>query len=384
MRIEELYLDGFGHFHQRTIGPVTGPVTVFYGPNEAGKSTTLAFIRAILFGFPARFNSHYPPLSGGRHGGRIALRDDGGDPYQVERYAGTRGGLSVATSEGRASNADALMQRLTGNSTPDMFRNVFAFSLDELQIAASLNDSNGAIYSAGQGAPGLPALRKSLSDHKGQIYLNRGANQEVPRLLSALREVDGQLRSVEGNAGRYGFLTSRREEIGRELQESDAELAHLASQRGEIQRLLDGWEDWLSFSDCEEQLRDLPMFAEFPEDAIARLESLEGQIQLAKEARDEIAIQLRRLGEAAEATIDDEDLLYDAARIETIRRDRNRFDSAVKDLPERKAELGALESELQDRLRDLGPEWDEDRLQGFDASLAFRQEVEQAKDASRG
>ena len=66
MRIQELYLDGFGHFHQRSIGPLSGPVTVFYGPNEAGKSTTLAFIRAILFGFPARFNSHYPrwPVGG--------------------------------------------------------------------------------------------------------------------------------------------------------------------------------------------------------------------------------------------------------------------------------------------------------------------------------
>ena len=380
MRVEELYLEGFGHFHQRTIGPVSGPVTVFYGPNEAGKSTTLAFIRAILFGFPARFNSHYPPLSGGRHGGRIALRDDAGDPYQVERYAGTRGGLSVTVSGGPVSNADALMQRLTGNATPDMFRNVFAFSLDELQIAASLNDSNGAIYSAGQGAPGLPALRKTLSDHKGQIYLNRGTNQEVPRLLNALKDVHTQLRAVEGNAGRFGQLTARRSEITQELDKADAELSRLASQRGEIQKLLDGWEDWLSFSDCEEQLRDLPEFAEFPEDAIARLENLEGQIRLAKEAREEIAIQLRRLEEAAEATIDDEDLLYDAARIETIRRDRNRFDSAVKDLPERRAELGALESELQDRLRDLGPEWGEGRLQEFDASLAFRQEVEQAKD----
>ena len=167
MRIEELYLDGFGHFHQRTMGPVTGPVTVFCGPNEAGKSTTLAFIRAILFGFPARFNSHYPPLAGGRHGGRITVSDNAGDVYGVERYAGARGGLSIATSNGPASNTEALLQRLTGNATPDLFRNVFAFSLDELQAAASLNDSSGVIYSAGQGAPGLPTLRKSLGDQKG-------------------------------------------------------------------------------------------------------------------------------------------------------------------------------------------------------------------------
>ena len=71
MRLEELYLDGFGRFHQQTIG-ISEPVTVFYGPNEAGKSTLLAFVRAILFGFPTRGRTeHYPPLAGGRHGGRI-------------------------------------------------------------------------------------------------------------------------------------------------------------------------------------------------------------------------------------------------------------------------------------------------------------------------
>jgi uncharacterized protein YhaN len=52
MRLEELFLDGFGHFHQRTFSPAGRPVTVFHGPNEAGKSTLLAFIRTILFGFP--------------------------------------------------------------------------------------------------------------------------------------------------------------------------------------------------------------------------------------------------------------------------------------------------------------------------------------------
>ena len=53
----------------------------------------------------------------------------------------------------------------------------------------------------------------------------------------------------------------------------------------------------------------------------------------------------------------------------------------VKDLPERKAELNALESAFQDRLRDLGQDWDESRLQTFDTSMAFRQEVETGKDA---
>ena len=376
MRIEELYLDGFGHFHQRGIGPLSGPVTVFYGPNEAGKSTTLAFIRAVLFGFPARFNSHYPPLTGGRHGGRITVSDSLGSVYGVERYAGARGGLSIATHNGPASNADGLLQRLTGNATPDLFRNVFAFSLDELQAAASLNDSSGVIYSAGQGAPGLPALRKLLSDHKGQIYLSRGNNQRVPNLVKELQAVDAQLRTVEGNAGRYGALTARKSEIGAELQQTDVELERLNAQRAEIQNLLNGWDDWVALSDCEAQLRDIPQYLDFPENPIARLDGLEERARLFREERDEAARQLRRAEEAAAADIPGEDLLYDAASIEAVRRARSSLDNSVRDLPERQGELRGLEADFDRNLADLGHQWDEDELQAFDTSLVVRNQVD--------
>ena len=63
MRIETLYIDGFGHFTQRTFGPFDAPITIFDGENEAGKSTLLAFIRTVLYGFPTRGrNEYYPPF----------------------------------------------------------------------------------------------------------------------------------------------------------------------------------------------------------------------------------------------------------------------------------------------------------------------------------
>ena len=380
MRIEELYLDGFGHFNQHAIGPVSSTVTVFYGPNEAGKSTALAFIRAVLFGFPARFNSHYPPLAGGRHGGRITLRDDAGVVYTVERHAGSRGGLAVATPDGPVSNPSALMQRLTGNATPDLFRNVFAFSLDELQAAASLNDASGAIYSAGQGAPGVPGLLKSLGDHKGEIYRSRGTNQEVPRLVTALRDIDSQLRVIEGNAGRYGALTERKAEIDAGLEEADAELSRLNAQKGDIERLRNGWEDWLALSACESQLQAMPRYVDFPENPIVRLDSLVDRVRQAREDRDETAGQLRQVEEAADAGISGEDLLYDRERIEAIRRDRNRFDAAVRDLPEREGELRGMEADLTGHLADLGHGWNEAELQDFDTSLVVRNQVDSWKE----
>ena len=58
---------------------------------------------------------------------------------------------------------------------------------------------------------------------------------------------------------------------------------------------------------------------------------------------------------------------------------RGRFDDSVRDLPERKAELGALENEMSERFRGLGLGWDEARLEAFDTSLVVRNEAEQWK-----
>ncbi len=376
MRIKELYLDGFGHFRQRSIGPVSGKVIVFYGPNEAGKSTLLAFIRAILFGFPRTFNSHYPPPPGDRHGGRITVLDSTGSDYTIERYAGVRGGLNITAANGQASNPEVLLQRLTGNASPDLFRNVFAFSLDELQAAASLNDSSGAIYSAGQGAPGLPALMKSLKEGKERIYLTRGNNQEIPRLLNALRDVDEQLRYIEGNAGRYGALTARKAAIDLELQDADAELDRISAQRAEIRNLLNGWEDWVALSGCETQLRDMPRYIDFPENPVARLDSLIERAKEAREYRDEAAGQLRRAEEAATTDIPGETLLADEGGIEAIRRARSSFDNSVGDLPERQGELRGLEADFARKMAELGHPWGEAELQAFDTSLVVRNQVD--------
>ena len=188
MKLEELFLDGFGRFHQRAISPVEGRVTVFHGPNEAGKSTLLAFIRTVLFGFPRQGrDDHYPPLVGGRHGGRMRLSEDDGQVYTLERYAGNRGGsIAIRNDAGEPLDPGEFMPRITGGAAPAVFNNVFAFGLDELQQPGLLDDSsvNESIYSAGQGVPGLSAFGQRLNARKRGIFLPTGRAQEIPKLTA--------------------------------------------------------------------------------------------------------------------------------------------------------------------------------------------------------
>ena len=376
MRIQELHIEGFGHFHQRNFDPVSSPVTVYYGPNEAGKSTLLAFVRAILFGFPHRYNQYYPPTIGGRHGGKITVCDSTGASFVVERFAGAKGGLSVTTPQGPASNAETVLQRLTGNATSDLFGNVFAFSLDELQEASSLEDSSGVIYSAGQGTPGLLTLKKNLSERKRLIYLYKGNNQEVPRLLSVLKDLDEKLRAIATHSGRFGELTQRRLEIDDELANAELEIAGLNEQLRKNESQKSGWEDWVALRECESKLEEIPEYAGFPESAVTRLESIEEGIKHARDEYDSVEELLHQAEESANRDILDEDILEDRTSVEVIRRSRGSYDGSKRHLPKRQTELKVLKAELSEALNDLGQDWNEADLEAFNSSLVFRNQVD--------
>jgi len=94
LRIEEIHIDGFGIFHDMTIAPVPPGLSVFRGENEAGKTTLLAFLRHMLFGFPdgRSKENRYPPVRGGKHGGQIVMVSASGDRFVVERHPGHGGG----------------------------------------------------------------------------------------------------------------------------------------------------------------------------------------------------------------------------------------------------------------------------------------------------
>ena len=143
MRIHDFHIGGFGRFADRTVGPLTRPITVFFGPNEAGKSTYLQFIRTILFGFPQRLgNQHYPPLHGGSHGGRMTLTASD-DEYLVKRVQGPRlGPVTVTASTGEILD-EATLARVLGHQSKDVFENIFAFTLDELHSDDLLRGRKG-------------------------------------------------------------------------------------------------------------------------------------------------------------------------------------------------------------------------------------------------
>ncbi len=88
MTINEIYIKNFGKLSSFKLTANDG-VNIIYGPNETGKTTIMAFIKAMLYGAGrAETRRKYEPWNGGKMGGTLVF-ECGGKHYSLSRQFGT-------------------------------------------------------------------------------------------------------------------------------------------------------------------------------------------------------------------------------------------------------------------------------------------------------
>ena len=286
VRIDVLKVEGFGHFSHFELALKPG-LNLLYGPNEAGKSTLLAFIRSMLFGFEKRSRpeQRYEPEEG-TYGGELCL-STGLGPLVVRRRVDRRGKgvLTVGSAEGEELQPARLEEALASVSR-ELFCEVFAFSLDELSTFEKLAEEGGvsrALFAAGlQGARRLPELEKALEKRAGELFAPRGQKPVLNQVLKELEEVKGKLRALEDRPAKYFEERERLESLGRQQEETKALQEQLTRELGRLSRLEAALGDLGELVRPRAELATLPELSTFPSNGALRLEEL---LQRLKEAR---------------------------------------------------------------------------------------------------
>ena len=223
MRLEGIQIQSYGQFNQAQFGPFSNRLSVIHGPNEAGKSTIHAFIRAMLFGFPQNAGQVAAPR---RHGGRLILRGADNQRYVIERYLDTE--VAITTPDGDPAGPDVL-PGLLANVSADLYQSVFAFSIDDLQSIESLPDEavSGCMYAAGLGIERLPETTARFRRQAAEIFQPGGRIQPVARLLRELSAIEQELAAARRTAEGYHLLQRRRAELDLDIQRAELQLAEI-------------------------------------------------------------------------------------------------------------------------------------------------------------
>ena len=213
MRLIRLALERYGAFTDRTVAfRPDARLHVVLGANEAGKSTALAAVTDLLFGFgkttPYAFLHDMPQL---RLGAEIAAAD--GRRLSFRRRKGNSRTLIDAADAPLAD--DALAPYLGGLS-----RTVFcrAFGLDAASLRAGgreMVDVEGevgaSLFAAGSGLRGLTDLQTTLDAEADAIFATRQAKHRT--FYQALERHETARRAIRERGLRAGDWRALNDEI---------------------------------------------------------------------------------------------------------------------------------------------------------------------------
>ena len=381
MRINKLHIDGFGIYRERQF-TTSAPLTVFYGPNEAGKSTLLAFIRTVLYGFPtSNTKQFYPPQSEGEHGGRLVIANDAMDIFVVERHRGPRGGPLVVRSHGsEVSNGALTVEQLVGHQPRNVFEHYLSFNLDELSEVSSkkaktTKDITSQFYTAATGANSLQEAVANLQKRRQNIYTKQGTKKYLTERLNNLTKLDQNLRDIEGQSAEYADLTRQINNLTTSLDTSEEQKQQLEIQLAEVKRYVNSWPLWREIVKLEETLASESQAENFPAEPISRLKSFEDTIKDHQTTVDSLDAEITALTEQAELAITYETLIGESAQCESLIEGKKAHQGACRDLKAREAAVASAKDDVNHALSDVGRDWTEERVKNLDISTPQLEQV---------
>lgn len=226
-------IDGFGKFSDATISFTDG-LNSFCFENGWGKTTIVAFIRAMLYGLPPdRANAkerggraRFRPFSGGAFGGSLEL-EAGGHRYMIKRtFDARRESRDEVTAYMDGKHAPTLEEdfggSITGMDEQSFVRTIYA-ACEDMQtgstgdIQARLNDYMQGGVSAEEAIKRLDAARKKYLADRGNGGLINAQRAVCENIRADIYAAEQQSKRLDGLYGERAVLKAKADKLNAAL-----------------------------------------------------------------------------------------------------------------------------------------------------------------------
>ena len=380
MRFVELNFVAWGPFTEQRLDLSKGEhgLHVVFGPNEAGKSSALRGLRALLFGIPGQTTDNFVHAHQDlRIAGRLCAKDD--RELSFARRKGNKNTLLDADRK-NALGDDALRPFL-GAITAELFATHFGLDHDDLvrggnEILAGHGDVGRSLFSAAVGGPQLREVIEGLDREAAALFSGRAHN---PKVNQALRELGERHRAVRDAVLSVDEWRRQQDALDAAIADRDAVGKRLAAARSEVERLtrlrdllpkLDEWRAQRQRRDALGEVVLLPFdFGEQRTKAFSKRDRAQDDHTKAEQ---EIADRERELA----ALVVEHPLLEAAEEIDALHEALGSHRKADKDSAGILQRKLAAERDAQRLLADIDPKLELVTFDRLRPSLALRARIE--------
>jgi len=359
MRFIEFRMEEFGPFKDLSLSLAGGQegLHLIYGPNEAGKSSTLRGIEQLLFGIPHRKAEatlrlgQQPKLS-------ASLRLSTGEELGVIRRKGQKETLRDA--EDARAVPESELQRFCGNIDRKIFQTMFGLSHQTLveggqELLRGQGEVGQLLFAAGAGLAHLRRVREELHDQAEALFLPRGKKPRINQSLDAIATARKSITEESGKSQEWIDLDAA-------LQEEEKRRGLLVNRWVERSSQIRQWEsvrDALPLAarrqEIEAALRELGDVVRMPDDFRDRFRETRKDRELIKAQIEGIEKEISELTALNHSISVDSEILLQEALVEQIHQDHGSHIKASRDRRSLADRERRLAEEADDLLRQLQP-----------------------------
>jgi uncharacterized protein YhaN len=379
MRLKSLGLKAFGPFTDRTLefNSAAPGLHIIYGPNEAGKSSSLRALKALLYGFapqtPDNFLHNYDQLlvSG-------CLENSNGKQLYFQRRKKRLG--DIIDEAGDPLPPDTLAPFLHGVDA-EIFASLYGIDHGTLvrggkEILAQKGEVGQALFAAGAGISSLKEVIDQLEKEAGELFKPTGQVPEINRAIKRCKELQKRAKTA-------GLSCRDWKEHHQALKMAEEERAALERQRDEkdielrrLERLAQAIPELGLLKSYREQLEALgaviilpPDFAETHRQVVQAIR--EAGLQLQKDTDHVKKLEARR-----QALSFNRNLLEHAEKIDDFHQRLGEYRKGLKDRPEREGMRISLRREAAQLLQQVRPDLSLEAIEPLRAVLLKKKSIQ--------
>lgn len=369
MKLTQIKIIHFGKLNDVTFN-LNKDLTIFLGANEAGKSTTVAFVKQVLFGFHLRTNKspffeNYQPLDHvSPMGGSLTFEDTDGTFLLSRLYAKgdpKKGVLKVSLNDQEVPE-NVFFDRIQ-NIDGSFYTDSFIFNQDMLREVNGLSQAElmEQIYFLGASqSHKLLDLRDEFSSNAQKLFKKSGRKPIVNQLINQIEEQKEVLAQTNSELNDYRELEEKLTREKEKLKKIRSELVELNKEDQKISLLMQKLTNFKQYQQLREEVQPVSFSKESYEraqaiqnkisDLTAHIKNLETQLDEIKNSselsnKDKIQVLVDHKAEVLHWESESKDL---QRQIETTKKDLESYEQFQ---PEA-VKLSKLSSETRTKIKD--------------------------------
>jgi uncharacterized protein YhaN len=385
VKIRQLHINRFGHFNECDLVFPGDGLQVIYGPNEAGKTTLLEFMRGLLFDFPAR--TPYDFGGQGEIAGAATLELQDGRTLELRRRKGNKDKVAIKL-DGQPTDLDnSSWLRLLDHADRGLFESVFAFGLDELskgEESLKHESVHSALFGGSLGGTSSPdKVINELTRQADELFKKGGSKPAINALLAELKRLSKEIKDRSLRPGRYRDVEGALIKAAERAQILHQQVGQLRQRHSKIEKQVRAWPKWWELQQRRSERARLSVPAYLPIDARQQYLGISKEIKSLADEQAKRSEEITLSEQGLVALKLDPGVVSYRAEIKSCIELRRSYIEAKEQLPERQRQRDAMRLLIDRELAELRPGWSHDDLRAFSVDVATRTDIDRLSDERR-